>query len=324
MTSKPQHPDVAEPMDALRRVVTACEVGQVELDPEDLYAISRLGAEMAGEVRGQVGSLDAEARFALLGRLQALCDGFGGYDFSGVFGALTSDDDASVRASAVGGLGLCETAYATSLLTQIAQLGEEEDDVRQQAVTALAEVALRLELGWAASEEADGVVETLRALAQDPQEAEALRAAAISGVGVVSEPWVASLIESAYDSDTAALHLAAVEAMGRSADVNWLPVLENALVAEDEDERLAAVQAIGEIGSEEGTPLLMELFDDPTSSEELLESIVAALGEIASEEALEELTQLQTHPDPAIRERAQAAISSATWLDEINPSWSEG
>ena len=122
----------------------------------------------------------------------------------------------------------------------------------------------------------------------------------------------------AFDSDAAALHLGAVQAMGRNADVYWLPVLEGSLVAEDEDERLAAVQAIGEIGSEDGAPMLLELFDDPSASEELIRGAVSALGEIGSEEAVEELQRLRTHPDPTVRETAQSALEEATWLDDMD------
>ena len=106
--------------------------------------------------------------------------------------------------------------------------------------------------------------------------------------------------------------------MGRNADVYWLPILEGSLVAEDEDERLAAVQAIGEIGSEDGAPMLLELFDDPSAPEELIRGAVAALGEIGSEEAVEELQQLRTHPDPTVRASVQAALEEATWLDDFD------
>ena len=174
-----------------------------------------------------------------------------------------------------------------------------------------------VELGWAASEDAGDVVPSLRTIAEDATEDEELRASALSAVAVVSDEWVARLIEAAYDSDAAALHLGAIEAMGRNADEYWLPVLEGSLVAEDDDERLAAVQAIGEIGSEEGTPLLLELFEDPTATEEVVRGAVAALGEIGSEEALEELEQLRTHPDPTVRETAQAALESASWMDDL-------
>ncbi len=324
MTSANGHQDAAEPVDGLRRVVAAIASGQVELEPEDLHAVSRLRGGSASIVREHMAAMDEEGRFALLERLRQMATDFGGYDFTEVFSAMTDDDDNAVRTVAVNGLALCETAGATQALLRVARSVEEEDDVRREAVTALGELALRVELGWAASEAADDVVGALRGIAEDEMEHEDVRAAALSGVGVVSEEWVGPLIEAAFYSDTAALHLGAVEAMGRSADESWLPVLEGSLVAEDEDERLAAVQAIGEIGSEEGAPMLLELFDDPTSTEELIRSAVAALGEIGSEEALEELAQLRTHPDPSVRETAQAALDSAQVIDDFDDLNADG
>ncbi|MCY3567263.1 MAG: HEAT repeat domain-containing protein [Chloroflexi bacterium] len=317
MTTADGHPDAAEPLDGLRRVVAAIASGQVELEPQDLHAISRLRDGAGDVVREQLAALDAEGRFALIERLRQVGADVGGYDFTVVFASMATDDDASVRTVAVTGLGQCETAGATSSLLRVAMSIEEEDAVRREAVSALGEVAMRVELGWASSEDAGDVVQSLRAIAEDVSEEEELRASALSALAVASDDWVAALIEAAFDSDAAALHLGAVEAMGRNADESWLPVLESALVAEDDDERLAAVQAIGEIGSEEGTPMLLELFNDPSASEEVVRGAVAALGEIGSEEALEELEQLRTHPDPTVRETAQAALDSASWLDDV-------
>ena len=318
MTQQTGHQDAAEPVDALRRVVGAITSGVVELEPEDLHAVSRLAAGSEQVVGEQLVALNSAERFALLDRLRQAGADFGGYDFTVFFGAMLQDEDASVRTMAVSGLALCETAGATDALLATVRSDEEEPGVRREAATALGEVAMRMELGWASSEGAGDVTDVLRAIVKDEREDEGVRASALSGVGVVSEPWVTELIEDAFDSDTAALHLGAVQAMGRNADVHWLPVLEGLLVAEDEDERLAAVQAIGEIGSEDGAPLLLELFDDPSAPEELIRGAVVALGEIGSEEAVEELERLRTHPDPTVRETAQAALEEATWLDDLD------
>lgn len=318
MTQASGYQDAAEPIDGLRRVVGAISSGVVELEPEDLHAVSRLTADSADIVREKIGVLQSAERFALLERLRQVGDEFGGYDFTVLFSSMLSDEDASVRTTAVSGLAQCETAGATEALLAVARSDEEEDGVRREAVMALGEVAMRVELGWASSEEADEVVGALRAIVEDAREDEELRASALSGVGVVSARWVTELIEDAFESDAAALHLGAVQAMGRNADVYWLPVLEGSLVAEDEDERLAAVQAIAEIGSEDGAPMLLELFDDPSASEELIRGAVSALGEIGSEEAVEELERLRTHPDPTVRATAQTALQEATWLDDMS------
>ncbi len=317
MSEPISHQDAAEPVDGLRRVIAAVASGQIELEPDDLHAVSRLAPDSAGLVSAQLAQLESMSRFALLEQLQRIGSEFGGYDFTVVFAAMITDDDAAVRSLAVNGLAICETGGATKALLAVANSEEEDSDVRREAVTALGEVAMRLELGWASGEDADDVVDCLRTIAEDVREDDELRASAVSAVGVVTADWVPELIEEAFRSDTAALHLGAVQAMGRSADVYWLPVLEGALVAEDEDERLAAVQAIGEIGSEDGAPMLLELFDDPSSSEELIQGAVAALGEIGSEEAIEELQQLRTHPDPTVRATVQAALEEAASLDDL-------
>lgn len=318
MSQSISHQDAAEPIDGLRRVIAAIASAQVELEPEDLHAVSRLSSEASDLVQEKLGALESVSRFAVLERFRQISSEFGGYDFTVVFSAMISDDDVTVRSLAVNGLATCETAGATEALLHVARLEEEDGDVRREAVVALGEVAMRLELGWASSEDAEQVVHALRVIAEDVREDDELRASAVSAVGVVTAPWVPELVEEAFQSDNAALHLGAVQAMGRSADVTWLPVLEGSLVAEDEDERLAAVQAIGEIGSEEGAPMLVELFDDPSASEELIQGAVAALGEIGSEEAVEELQQLRTHPDPTVRATAQAALEEATWLDDLD------
>ncbi len=318
MPESREYPDAMAPLDGLRHVLEAIASGASDLEPEALHAVSRLGSREHSAAREQFNQLESPERFAAADRLRQAAVSFAGYDFTNLFALLLTDGDASVRTVAVHGLSVSETAEATSLMLAAAQSQEEETSVRMEAVTALGAVALRLEIGWASDERTLGVVPALRALAEDALEDEQLRAAAIASVAVMSEAWVAGLIEDAFDSDDAALHLGAVQAMGRNADESWLSWLEGSLYAEDEDERLAAAMAIGEIGSEEGAPLLLDLFDDATANEELLAAAVGALGEIGSEEALEQLEQLRTHPDPALRSAAQDALSQAAEADDFS------
>ena len=318
MSESSQHLDVSDPIDALRRVVAEISSGQVELDSDDLHAVSRLAPDTADTIREQLVGLESAARFALIERLVQLASEFGGYDFTVILATLTSDDDETIRSLALSGLASCETAGATATLLAVARSAEETADVRREAVSALGEVAMRVELGWASGEAAGDVGDVLRTIAEDPLEDERIRAEAVSAVGVFDAPWVRDLVEAAFQSDDDVLHLGAVQAMGRSADVSWLSVLEGVLVGEDEDERLAAAQAIGEIGSEDGAPMLIELFHDPSASETLLHAAVTALGEIGGEEAIEELQQLRTHPDPEVRTAVQAALDEATELDSFD------
>ena len=303
-----------DPGAALGRVIAAIGGGRDELDPADLYAISGNAVDDA-LVRAEFDQLEPSARFAVLDQLREAAIGPGGYDFTSLFAVALHDDDLPVRALAAGALAVGESPSATAALLESAGSGEEDDEVRREAVIALGAVALRLELGWASGEGADTVVDTLRGIAQDPREEESVRGAAVAAVGVISEEWVTGLIDDAFYSDSAALHLGAVQAMGRSADLVWLPLLESSITAEDADERIAAAQAVGEIGSEDGVPLLVDLFDDPTAEVELIQAAIAALGEIGGDEAVEELERLRTHPTTTVRVAAQEALDAASWLD---------
>ena len=146
------------------------------------------------------------------------------------------------------------------------------------AVEALSDLLLRAELGWASGEGADRAMALLREIAESVLEDDALRGSAMVGLSVADAPWIDELIEESYQSDVTALRLASLQAMGRSANVSWLPMLEDSLDVEDEDERLSAVQAMGEIGSEDAAPLLVELFEDATATEELLQAAVSGAG----------------------------------------------
>ena len=179
------HQDAAEPMDGLRRVIAAIASARLELEPEDLHAVSRLSPDTIALVRERLAELESVSRFALIERLQRIGSEFGGYDFTVVFSAMLADEDVAVRSLAVSGLATCETAGATAALLAAANSEEEDGDVRREAVTALGEVAMRLELGWAASEGAGQVVDALRMIAEDVREDDELRASAVSAVGVV-------------------------------------------------------------------------------------------------------------------------------------------
>ena len=314
-----QLPSLPDPTSALRRVIASVGRSDDDLEPADLYALAGL-ADTDSSMRSELDQLDPSARFALFDQLRETAAGPGGFDFTPLFVAAMQDDDLSVRSLAAGALAMAESPGATAALLEAARSTEEDDEVRREAVAALGDVAMRIELGWASSESAESVVDALHAIAVDVREDESLRAGAIAAVGVISDGWVAELIDDAFYSDSAALHLGAVQAMGRNADLVWLPLLEGSITAEDVDEQIAAAQALGEIGSEDGVPILVDLFDDPSAEMELIQAAIGALGEIGGEEAVEELERLRTHPAADVRAAAQDALENASWLDEALPA----
>ena len=308
--------DSSDPIDALRRLVDAVAKQRYPLDREDLHAVSGLRAGLEGAIGGCIDTLDATGRFTLLGALQEAMGESGGMEFTAVFVAGLRDDDLPVRSLSANGLAVCETAEATAALVATARSAEQDDGVRGEAVAALGEVALRVELGWAGSESADSVVATLRLLAEDVREELDLRAAAIAAAGVVHEDWVTTLIDDAYGSDDPSMRLGAIHAMGRNADGVWLPLLEAALFAEDVDERSAAATAIGEVGSEEGVPMLLDLLAEDLSEIDVMVAAIHALGEIGGAEAIGRLEELRTHPDAQVRDAAHDATEEAAMLSD--------
>ena len=308
--------DASDPIDALKRLIAAVEAQRYPLDREDLHAASGLRPGLEEPVRACLAALDDSGRFTLLGALQdAMLDG-GGLEFTAVFSAALQDGDLPVRGLAATCLASCETAEATAALLNAARSTQEDDVVRTDAVAALGEVALRVELGWAGAEDAGAVVPTLRTIAEDVREEPELRAAAVAAAAVAHEEWVAALIEETYASEEEALRLGAIQAMGRNADPIWLPQLESALFADSLDERGAAAAAIGELGLEDGTAMLIDLLDEDLSEIEVVTAVVRALGQIGGEDAMERLAELRTHPDEELREAAHEALEEAALLED--------
>ena len=309
--------DASDPIDALRRLVDAVGEQRYPLDREDLYAASGMRPGREQPIQACLATLDQTGRFALVNALQeAMLDG-GGLEFTAVLAAALRDEAAAVRGLAAVSLAACETAEATAALLRAARAAGEDGAVRIEAVDALGDVALREELGWAASEEAGGVVDALRELALDAREEPELRAAAIAAVAVTYADWVPTLIDDALASDDPALRLGALRAMGRNADPVWLPSLEAALFAEESDERAAAAAAIGEIAEEDGAPMLLDLLDEDLSDLDVVVAAVRALGAIGGEEALDRLRALMTHPEEDVREAANESIEEAVLTAEF-------
>ena len=309
--------DTSDPIDALKRLVDAVGEQRYPLDREDLYAASGMRPGLEQPIQERLAALDQTGRFALVDALQEAMFAGGGLEFTAVLAVALRDEAAAVRGLAAESLAACETAEATEALLGAARSTEEDDTVRIEAVEALGAVALREELGWAASEGAGGVAGALRELAVDVREEPELRAAAIAAVAVRYETWVTTLIDDALASDDPALRLGAIQAMGRNADPAWLPSLEAALFAEEPDERAAAAAAIGEIAEEDGAPMLIDLLDEDLSDLDVIVAAVRALGAIGGEEALNRLRALVTHPDEQVREAANESIEEAVLMTEF-------
>ena len=306
----PAHEPDPQPAPTLDSVVAALVEGRSELSDEQCRVLSDLGPPDAARFRDALAGLDAPARFVLLSRLVERERAGRLLDFSSLYLATLHDDDPGVRALVVAGLGTCEQPAMIPALLDAAQ-ADPDETVRAEACIALGPFALRAELGTLRPRDAEAVIDGLRGIAADVGEDPAVQAAAIAGLGVLTQPWVTDMIYDAYESAEPAIRVGALQAMGRTADDYWLPTLVNAMESPDSDERYSAARAAGEIASEDAVIPLAALLDDDAL--DVVEAAAAALGEIGGPVAGEQLEGYDSHPDPAVRAAVQAGLRAAAF-----------
>ena len=311
METAPQQPPSAA-ID-FERVFGALIEPDAPLDDDDLAALNALGPEARGRLRAALERLDAAARFGVLARLIDLARERVTLDYDAICLDCLADPDASVRALAVSGLAEGEEREALVRLLQVAS--EDADElVRAEAAGALRPWVLRAEFGRLRAEDRSGLIETLRAAAEDGGEAGSVRGSAVESLGPLSEEWVRELIHESFAAEDQALRLGALRAMGWSADAYWLPTVLDSTEALDDEERSAAAFAAGGIEDEDAVPSLRDLLTD--ESPEVVLTAVAALGEIGGALALEALESVRTHPEAEVRDAAEAAGQQAAILDD--------
>ena len=307
-----QDPD-APPVHTLDSVVAALVAGEGDLSDDQFRVLSDLGPGDAARFHDALAGLDPPARFALLNALVERERAGRLLDFSALYRTALRDDDPGVRALVVAGLATCEDAALIPVLLDAAR-SDADETVRAEACIALGPFALRAELGRLRPAPATAVIDGLRGVAEDASEDPAVRAAAVAGLGAVSESWVEDLIYDAYESADPAMRVGALQAMGRTADDYWLPTLINAMDSADSDERYSAARGAGEIASEDAViPLAALLADDAL---DVVEAAAAALGEIGGPAAVEQLEEYGSHPDPAVRAAIEAGLQTAAFTDD--------
>jgi HEAT repeat protein len=234
-------------------------------------------------------------------------------NFDAVFMIALGDLNANVRREAVRGLWEYDGAGLVSRLIEILE-HDEDAGVRAEAALGLGRFAMKAEFNELTAVNGKNVDVALRRAFEDEREPVEVRARAIESLGARSEPWVAELIEEAYDSEERPLHLAAVHAMGRSADARWLGTLEEEGESEDAEMRFEVATAAGAIGDEDAIPLLVELARDEDG--EVQEAAIGALGEIGGSPAKEALRELMDDATESVREAALAALREADFADD--------
>ncbi len=294
---------VVDPLDVIRSIAA----GET-LDHERLRALSVPPDEVVGRMLTLWPAIEAQRRREVLAALQHLATEDVTLDFHRIHLSALRDQDPATRILAVRGLWEQEREdYMRLLVEQLKS--DAEPSVREAAADVLGNYVLNMEFGLLGEEAADDLTSALREAVEDVNEAEEVRASALSALGPSSEDWVAELISAQYESGEPRMRVASLLAMGRNADEQWLPIL---LYNFDDDEpqvRAAAATATGQLLMEEGIDPLLLLVDD--SDEEVGVAAVMAIGEIAGEGAERILADLMGRQEPHIRDAAREALIAA-------------
>jgi HEAT repeat protein len=256
---------------------------------------------------------DAQRRRLVMDQLVDLAEDNVELNFDAVFRTSLTDSDAEVRRSGIRGLWECEERDLIPVLAGL-MLTDSDQSVRAEAALALGRYALKAELGEIRVSDAGMVDDALRKAIADGGQTIDVRARALEAVGVRSEPWVAEIIEEAYDSGPYRLRVSALHAMGRNCDPRWLSTLLSELKSDDPETRFEAATACGSLGDESAVPALQALLEDDDA--EVQEAAIQALGRVGGRESKRALESCLTHSEERVRDAAQAALTEVDFGED--------
>ena len=177
-------------------------------------------------------------------------------------------------------------------------LNDEDEDVREQALAALA--------GMRDPRAIPGLLKALR----DPS-AE-VRAQALNGLAQFDTPEATEGVLSALKDQSADVRQRAARLMGllatrgRLNDPKFVAVFAGLLKDAAPEVRMQAIVALGRMRRPDAVPLLLPMLKDTNA--EVREQAAVALGSIADPAAIDELTAALKDAEPNVREQAAGAL----------------
>lgn len=249
--------------------------------------------------------LSVDGRLELVRSLQPLADVDFELDFSAIYRMAMTDDDAGVRAAAIGGLNEDEDVRLVPRFAQ-ALRDDTASIVRAAAARALAHFILLGELNKLRQRSFDNARAALIEAYNNPDEHVIVRSRAIEALGYTSADGIPEMIAAAYASTDATMRTSAVLAMGRSADKRWADVAQKELHSSYPDMRYEATRACGELGLTAAVPALVELTEDVDAR--IQETALWALGQIGGNTAQRTLQRYLHNESATLRKVAREAL----------------
>lgn len=278
-----------------------------------LIGLSGMGAEQTSLFLNAWFEMEGAQRERLVAELAGLAEDNVELNFDAVFLAGLADAEAAVRRRAIAGLWEYEGRdfidHLFGLLTS-----DPDASVRAEAALALGRFVMKAEFDALCEADAERVERALRRTIDDVDEVMEVRGRALEAVGARSEDWVRDLIEEAFEGADRRMRISAVHAMGRNCDASWLPALTSELRSDDPEMRFEAAAACGSIAGEAAAEHLLPLLADEDA--EVQEAAISALGQIGGAQTKNALQELAGAGDERTRDAALAALAEVEFLEK--------
>jgi HEAT repeat protein len=233
------------------------------------------------------------------------------YNFSRVLKVALRDEDAEIRATAIGGLWEDEGEDLLAYLLDEA-LRDSDQLVREAAVRALAHFSQLVVEDEISPRWFTPLRARLLELVRGDESAE-IRRRALEALSVYTDdPDVTGEIERAYRATDETIQVSALYAMGRNLDARWLDTVLQEMENPSPALRYEATRAIGEFSDPRAVPQLIEHLGDDDREVQL--AAIGSLGRIGGNAPINVLRRLASSKDDTVREAAEEALEEATFL----------
>jgi HEAT repeat protein len=233
------------------------------------------------------------------------------YNFSRVLKVALRDEDAQIRATAIGGLWEDEGEDLLAYLLEDA-LRDPDQLVREAAVRGLAHFSQLVVEDEISPRWFTPLRAHLLTLVRGDESLE-IRRRALEALSVYTDdPDVTGEIERAYRSTDETIQMSALYAMGRNLDVRWLDTMLQEMENDSPGIRFEATRAVGEFSDPRAVPQLIEKLGDDDREVQL--AAIGSLGRIGGTAPMNVLRRLASSKDDVVREAAEEALEEATFL----------
>ncbi|MYH65474.1 MAG: HEAT repeat domain-containing protein [Chloroflexi bacterium] len=299
---------------SLDEVIAALQAGaatrQAVLSSTIVYGLSDLSPAEGEEIAASWSRLPVAFKAQVLRGLNDASESLFELNFRAIAHLCLSDSSSPVRAAAIDLLWFDESPETMQRFMQLAD--DEDGSVRASALTGLGRFLLLGEYGGIAADQAGAAQQIALRLHSDEQQPVSVRRRALEALANSSHPQVEGLIRAAYAQGSHEMKIGAIFAMGRTCNPIWGDALLEELASEDQESIYEAIAACGQLGLKQALPRIGALAQ--SNDGEIQLAAIAALGEIGGRRALDLLSELaEAADDDDVAEAIDVALDGAAF-----------